>query len=507
MNRKSSPDRSPDAFRVREAAAADAAGIRRLLRRSWSDTYGAFIPLQDLLHGLNEHYSAARLREQIADTRSRCVVAESGGRIVGFLRLEACGALSASADGGPVPARMYIRSVYVSPERKGGGIGRALMGIALEHARRCGFTEIWLGVMRPNRRAYDWYMSLGFSVRGEEPFTIGGSTVPCLLCRKALPERIFSVYDGSPGVSLNDSCLALFSEQVRTWPRLRSAAGALDAVVTKSFRGKGLFLDVQYNPGRIASSTAAVGRAVERRPCFLCRRNLPRSQKAILYRKKFLILCNPAPIVMRHLTVASCEHRPQAFFASAEDYLLLCRDLGPRWDVLYNGPRCGASAPDHLHFQAVPSGILPLSAAAGGPAVGSAGGVSVSVFRGLGYGAIVLTSGRFPSLLKVLERLRDVLPAGGPEGEEPMFNVLGRHDGRSWRLVIFPRRKHRPDVYFLGEKDRMLITPGAFEMSGLIVAPREKDFSRITRTWALRILREVGSPPGIAARIAARLLS
>jgi len=99
MNRKSSPDRSPRAFRVREAAAADAAGIRRLLRRSWSDTYGAFIPFRDLLHGLNEHYSAARLREQIADTRSRCVVAESGGRIIGFLRLEACGAPPSSADG------------------------------------------------------------------------------------------------------------------------------------------------------------------------------------------------------------------------------------------------------------------------------------------------------------------------------------------------------------------------------------------------------------------------
>ncbi len=507
MSRKTSPDRPLNSSRIREAKASDADGIRRLLRRSWAAAYGAFAPPEDLRACLAEHYCTTRLREYVDDPQSRSLVAEDGGRIIGYLRLQASGDSPSAAGCGPGPARMYIRSIYVSPDRQGGGIGRALMRIALEHARKSGFTEIWLGVMRPNRRAYDWYVGQGFSPREEEPFTMGTTTVPCLICRKALTNRAFAAYDGFSGTPLSDLCLSLFSGQVEHWRRLRDAVRMLDLVVTKSFREKGCLLNVQCNPGRIASSTAAVGTAVAHRPCFLCRRHLPRSQKAILYRKDFLILCNPAPILLHHFTVASREHRPQAFFASAEDYLILCRDLGRRWDVLYNGPRCGASAPDHLHFQVIPSGILPLSAVAGGTNLGSAAGVSVSIFRSFGFGAIVLRGGNSSSLLKILGRLQDILPPEGSKGEEPMFNVLGGHNGRSWRLMIFPRRKHRPDIYYRPEKDRLLITPGAFEMSGLIVVPRKEDFPRLGKHALLRILREVALPPGRTLRIAQRLLS
>ena len=101
---------------------------------------------------------------------------------------------------------------------------------------------------------------------------------------------------------------------------------------------------------------------------------------------------------------------------------------------------------------------------------------------------------------------REALPPAGAEGEEPMFNALGRHDGKFWRLVVFPRRKHRPDIFHREEGERLLVTPGAFEMSGLVVVPRENDFFRIDKPRLLQILREVALPPRRTLGIAKRLL-
>ena len=436
------------------------------------------------------------------------MVAEENGRIIGYLWLQTCAAPASVAQSGCRSTRIYIRSLYVSPDRKGIGVGSALMNLAVEHARSSGFAEIWLGVMKPNRRAYDWYMERGFFVRGEEAFPMGGTTVSCLICSKTLSGRFVAVYDDSSALSLNELCRCLFSQQVANWRPLRDAVGKRRLIETKTFREKGLLLRVQWNPGRMASSTADVERAVDRRSCFLCRRRLSRSQKAIQYRKDFLILCNPAPIALPHFTVAARAHIPQAFFPAAEDYLLLCRDFGPRWNVLYNGPRCGASAPDHLHFQVIPSGVLPLSAGVGITAIGSDRGVSVSVFRRLGFGAIVLKGRQASPLAGILGRLQAVLPsaAGDASDGEPMFNVLGRYDGKFWQLMIYPRRRHRPKDFHRLDEKRLVISPGVFEMGGLAVTPDENTFRCIDKFRLLRVLREVACPPGRVANIAGRLL-
>src|SRR5262249_16421712 len=154
---------------------------------------------------------------------------------------------------------------------------------------------------------------------------------------------------------------ALIRQQLETWPMLRQAIKGLDDVEYKKMIVKGSEVYAQFNPSRIVSTAAKVDAAtIKQRPCFLCVENLPPEEKGISFGPNFIVLCNPFPVLRNHLVLSSRTHVPQKIEGNLSTLLDFARGFGDGWFTLYNGPRCGASAPDHLHFQAASSELLPI---------------------------------------------------------------------------------------------------------------------------------------------------
>ncbi len=229
--------------------------------------------------------------------------------------------------------------------------------------------------------------------------------------------------------------------------------------------------------------------------CFLCLDHLPEKQKGILYRNEYLILCNPMPVFSSHFTVSHVDHRHQAIDGNIDALLQLTADFGAGWTILYNGPRCGASAPDHHHFQAVSSGQMPIEKELRPKKSLSVAthidGVLFYHVRHLGREVVIL-EGESPTALReafksFLRALKTVLLTE----EEPMLNIAGFHEERKWRLVIFPRRKHRPDAFFKEGEARVVVSPGVIDMGGLLITPVAKDFHRLDADAVESIYKEV----------------
>jgi len=312
-----------------------------------------------------------------------------------------------------------------------------------------------------------------------------------------MQERIFASYNGEKSEpALPILCLNLLTKQKNLWLALSEGIAALDHVRVRELHCNGFSVMLQFNPARIISSAAPVDpQSIKERPCFLCTENLPKAQKGILYRQKFLILCNPFPIVRRHYTVSHINHMPQSLSEAIPFLLNLAKDLSPDFNVFYNGPRAGASAPDHLHFQAAPSGTLPVEkelrenrnrrskTSMDGTFLFNAGlpGREALVMEGK------TATGVETALLKVMDSLKHVIPTA----EEPLMNLLCSYRKNTWQLVIFLRRKHRPHVYYLTGKKRILISPGLIDMGGLVITPLEKDFTLLDAKMMENIYREV----------------
>ncbi len=309
--------------------------------------------------------------------------------------------------------------------------------------------------------------------------------------------RVFASFDnGRDRGQLTRLCLELLVEQKKTWPELYRAYETLRQVRQREIAFRRFSILLQFNPGRIKNSLADVDKkAVEQRPCFLCEDNLPEEQKAILYRKEYLILCNPAPVLPSHFTISHLEHRPQSMAENAHALVQLIQDLGDAWTVLYNGPKCGASAPDHLHFQAVRRGTLPIEtqiAEKGALAEPlEAGGALISRAQGLGREIIVLDGEERDALAHALRKVLLAMKRVLRSEEEVMMNIAGLSSDGKMRLLVFPRQKHRPDSFFSQGADRIVISPGIMEMGGIFVTPVERDFDRLSAAVVEGILREV----------------
>jgi hypothetical protein len=246
----------------------------------------------------------------------------------------------------------------------------------------------------------------------------------------------------------------------------------------------------------MASSGAQVdSAAIRKRPCFLCPNNLPSEQKAILYRHSYLILCNPMPIFEGHLTISHIRHIPQSLVENLAMMLRLADDFGPDMVVFYNGPRSGASAPDHLHFQAAPRGQMPIENEVAERAVKAkkkrVGKVFVYGASGLGRGVIVVSGKDSDAIVSAVKKILSILSGMTASQGEPLVNVSCRRCKEGWGLLIFPRLKHRPDVFFKQGEQQLIISPGLADMEGVVIAPRENDFYRLSAEMIASIYKEV----------------
>jgi len=318
-----------------------------------------------------------------------------------------------------------------------------------------------------------------------------------------LQQKLYVNFDR--GGNLPQLCFRLLSDQKNAWQDLREGCESLKNVRERDLSCKGFSVRLQHNPGRIKSSLADVSeRNANERPCFLCLNQLPEGQKGILYRNEYLILCNPMPVFSSHFTVSHLDHYPQAIAEPIEILLQLMADFGSGWMVLYNGPQCGASSPRHLHFQAGPFGQMPiekeLQEEKRRTLMMQVEGVLFYRVRDLGREAIILEASNLTTMGSVFTRLLTALKKVLLLGEEPMINIAGFYEERRWRLVIFPRRKHRPEAFFKEGEDRVVVSPGVIDMGGLLITPVRKDFDRLDAAAVEGIYREVSLEGKIVER-------
>ncbi len=321
-----------------------------------------------------------------------------------------------------------------------------------------------------------------------------------------LKGKTYAVFeDGEGKRSLPELCLGLLANQKNAWPDLQEGYGALERVMERAVPCGGFSVRLQFNPGRIKSSTADVGKKeAKARECFLCRDNLPESQKGVLYRSEYLILCNPAPIFPGHFTISHVTHRPQSLHEHIPVFLQLVSEFGCGWTVFYNGARCGASAPQHLHFQAVPSGRMPIEKEIWEERrLGLImKGDGFLVYRGEGLGReVVAVEGCDPiGAGRAFETISGALKAALGGADEPMMNVAGLYEEEKWRLLIYPRRKHRPDAFSREGDARVVVSPGLIDMGGVIITPVRKDFERLDAASVEGIYKEVSLEAPILER-------
>lgn len=309
------------------------------------------------------------------------------------------------------------------------------------------------------------------------------------------------------GTVSGEELVAFFDKQLQQWPGVAERYAALANVKVRNL-GNGLSL--QYNPSRIVSTAASVDSAsLTKRPCFLCAGNRPVEQVAENAMGSLELLVNPFPILPFHFTLPTKLHMPQMLWPMYADML----HLAGHWSgvaLFYNGAKCGASAPDHAHLQAVRSSDIPL--------LGLLDGKSLSreqlckfddgyLYNVKGYAVplFMLVSKKVSNSVGLLKRLLAAMPV--VDGEcEPRMNVMAFHTpGVGYVTLLFPRAKHRPLCYYVQGDTQRLVSPGTLDMAGLIVTPRECDFENITANEAMCILREVAMAADDVAAVADRI--
>lgn len=320
---------------------------------------------------------------------------------------------------------------------------------------------------------------------------------------KNLPPKFKSIYE-------------MFVYQMKAWKDCADRYAALHELVqqkkllTRSVLARGTRFDsssfcnlrVQYNPARIVSTGASIEKkAIEERPCFLCDKNRPKQQAHLPYVNGFQMLVNPFPILNRHYTIPTLAHTPQEFLPHIDTFLQLVKDFEGDM-VFYNGARCGASAPDHAHFQAGTSDKVPLVSYWDDFEIKSYDNptkAEIGVVQTFACPAFYVTARHREDVKEGLEHLIAHLPI--TKGQtEPDFNIIGwMHDGSllpispdfEYLVVVIPRKKHRPACYTAEGEEQFIISPGSIDMAGLIITPRETDYERLTAEKAVEILREV----------------
>lgn len=304
----------------------------------------------------------------------------------------------------------------------------------------------------------------------------------------------------------------LFIEnQLAKWQTARTNHEALNQIETRRFELAGNTITVQFNPARAVSTCAKVDKSsIEARKCFLCPESKPNEQDEIIISldEPFSLRINPYPILPGHLTISSLKHQDQVLADKTIRQLpgklisWLEEYFASGYVLFYNGAKCGASAPDHFHFQAVKQSDVPVIQQWERLMETAVRETEIKTENGNTYSSFQITSYICPIQVFICNHSTDILPEminqyleSLPlhEGEsEPRYNLFAWQDKqRGFTMAYFPREEHRPACYTATRGEQLLVSPGALDMAGLLVTPRKEDFDRITESDITKIYKEV----------------
>ena len=297
-----------------------------------------------------------------------------------------------------------------------------------------------------------------------------------------------------PSGSVVDEIDNLFAVQMASWPELKTGVDGLRRARSREFQVQGFRVVARHIPHRIESTTARVDPdAIRGRPCFLCPDNLPDAEQGFGFGPDWVFACNPFPILRKHVSIIGRDHMPQRIDGAFRTMLDLAAVL-PEYMVVYNGPECGASAPDHIHFQAcLHEGV---------PVVGDLERASDGVIPGYLRSVFVLKDADVSRLDNRFQDLFTRLHALDPDRSEPMINLVALYRGGEWTVALFPRVKHRPDAFYTGG---LTWSPASIDLCGIIVLPVGSNLEKITAIDIEQVFQEVSLDPDVVEGIAREL--
>lgn len=284
--------------------------------------------------------------------------------------------------------------------------------------------------------------------------------------------------------------------QIQDWSLAAANFKGLEKVQERTYQYDGFQIRTQFNPERMRSSVAEVDKkSIAARRCFLCNENRPKEQGSIEFGDDFLILVNPFPIFKNHFTITCNRHVDQRFIGNAQTLLELAAAMGG-FTVFYNGPECGASAPDHLHFQAGESSFMPVindfeRLKHSERNLFSGKSTQVWAFDNYLRKMISIETSSMEEGLEVIRLYYQHFQAMQPQKAEPMMNALWSWKDGRWTIHLFPRKAHRPSHFYEKGDNQILISPGSVDFGGVFILPRREDFEKVSSESIVDILNQV----------------
>jgi hypothetical protein len=321
-----------------------------------------------------------------------------------------------------------------------------------------------------------------------------------VILKNAIVDKLISNYDFA------DAAKQLLESQKQTWKQLRDGYASLEQLKTKIFQFDGFRMKVQFNPGRYISTSAKVdAKSINERKCFLCAANLPEEQKGILVEENYLILGNPFPIFPEHFTIPNINHVPQQIKDNFGMMLKMTKDLSKHYVVLYNGPKCGASAPDHFHFQAGTKRYMPIMddfhqlKNEHGSLLFESDEITISAIDDGLRRIISFESSSIEKLSSAFNNFYEIYSTIIASKEEPLMNIISSYwesipseeEEVGWQIIVLLREKHRSFHYFAEGESKILLSPASVDLGGVCITPLEKDFEKMNKELLTEILSEV----------------
>lgn len=260
-----------------------------------------------------------------------------------------------------------------------------------------------------------------------------------------------------------------FNHQLEHWPQAAQAYKDLEQVKMRNVdMGDCGNVRIMFNPARIRSTAAKVdSNSIAARKCFLCASNRPQMQQVFpgLLDIGYEFLLNPFPILNPHFTIASIDHTPQHL--PVKDMEEACRRF-PQLVFFFNGASSGASAPDHLHFQAVSRDALPL--------------ISQVEKK------YTMEQPVWNSELGILHPAPFLVtrhPANAYKNDQMLNAFVWSTISGEIRWMLFPRSRHRAAGY-----PEPMVSPGALDVAGIIVTVRAQDYETLDAAQLRQIFSE-----------------